>query len=63
VNRSQGFVNLGVAVPICAGAVIGSAIGAQLNQRSSSWWLKVLFGVVFLYVAAKFILAAWGVRI
>jgi len=60
---SQGFVDWGVAVPICAGAVIGSTIGAQLNQRFPSSSLQVLFGVVFLYVAAKFVLSTWGVNI
>jgi uncharacterized membrane protein YfcA len=56
----QGFVDWDVAVPICVGTVIGSTIGAQLNQRCPSSSLKVLFGVVFLYVAAKFVLSAWG---
>lgn len=60
---AQGFVDWGVAVPMCVGAVIGSTIGAQLNQRFPSSSLKVLFGVVFLYVAAKFILATWEVRL
>jgi hypothetical protein len=59
----QGFVAWSVAAPICVGAVIGSTIGAQLNRRFPSSALKMLFGAVFLHVAAKFILSAWGVTI
>jgi uncharacterized membrane protein YfcA len=60
---AQGFVDWSVAVPICAGAVIGSTLGAQLNRRFPSSSLKVLFGAVFLYVAAKFILSTWGINL
>lgn len=56
----QGFVNLEVALPICAGTLIGAGIGARLNKRFPSRALRLAFGIVFLYVSIKFILAFAG---
>jgi hypothetical protein len=52
---SQGFVDLYVAVPLCLGTVLGANIGARLNRRFPPAVLKILFGVLFFLVAAKFI--------
>ncbi len=60
---SQGFVDLGLAVPIGLGAVLGSNLGSRLNKRFPAEWLKAVFGLVFLYVALKFILSSRGISI
>jgi uncharacterized membrane protein YfcA len=56
----QGFTMLEVAVPLCIGTLIGSSIGAILNKRFPSAVLKIMFGVVFLYVSFKYILLFFG---
>jgi uncharacterized membrane protein YfcA len=53
----QGFVDLGVAVPICAGTLLGSNLGAMLNRRCASRTVKLVFGVVFFYVSLRFMLS------
>ncbi len=62
-KMAQGYVDFGLALPICMGTLAGANIGAVLNGRFSSWALKLLFGLVFAYVALKFILSFYGVRI
>lgn len=53
----QGFVDLGVALPICFGTLLGANLGAKLNKYFSSKVLRLLFGFLFLYVSSKFILS------
>jgi len=60
---SQGFVDLTKAGPACAGTIAGAYIGATLNKKCPSSWLKIMFGAAFAYVSVKFILAFCGVRI
>ena len=59
----QGYVDPGVALPAALGAFLGATVGAAVNRRFPSRALELLFGAVFLYVASKFILAYFGVRI
>ena len=59
----QGFTVLGVAFPLCIGALIGSNFGAVLNRRFGSGWLKIMFGAVFLYVSGKYILLFLGYEV
>jgi len=56
----QGFTVLDIAVPLCIGTLIGSNIGGMLNKRFSSAVLKIMFGIVFLYVSFKYILLFFG---
>jgi uncharacterized membrane protein YfcA len=51
---AQGVVQVPILVPLCAGTLIGSRVGATLNGRLPSPLLKVLFGLVFVYVAYKY---------
>lgn len=51
---SQGFVQFHILIPLCIGTLIGSQFGATLNDRISSPFLKILFGLVFVYVACKY---------
>jgi len=56
LKLSQGFVQTNVLIPLCIGTLIGSRFGATLNGRISSPLLKILFGVVFVYVACKYLM-------
>jgi uncharacterized membrane protein YfcA len=60
---SQGYVDFSLALPVSLGTLAGAGIGAALNGRFSSRALKLLFGLVFAYVALKFVLSFFGVRI
>jgi uncharacterized membrane protein YfcA len=60
LKLSQGFVHIYLLIPLCIGTLIGSRFGATLNGRFSSPFLKVLFGTVFVFVAAKYLLAVGG---
>jgi len=51
---------LKVALPLCIGTLIGSNIGAILNKRFSSAVLKIMFGMVFLYVSFKYVFLFFG---
>ena len=57
---SQGFVQMQALVPLCIGTFIGSRFGASLNGRTSSMLLKLVFGMVFVYVACKYLFVAGG---
>jgi len=56
---AQGFVALEVALPIGLGALVGANLGAILNKRFSPRVVKLLFGLVFVQVALKFIVTFW----
>jgi uncharacterized membrane protein YfcA len=59
----QGFVDLHLALPICFGTLCGSNLGAHLNGYLSSNKIKFVFGVVFSYVALKFLASFCGIKI
>jgi hypothetical protein len=52
---SQGYVRFSFLIPLCLGTFLGSRFGATLNGRFSSGVLKIFFGLVFVYVALKYI--------
>jgi len=56
LKLSQGFVQLSEIIPLCLGTVIGARFGATLNGKLNSRFLNILFGVVFIYVASKYLL-------
>jgi len=58
---AQGYIDLSIALPLCLGTLVGSQLGASMSRRFSSAALKMLFGVVFLWVSTRFYLAAWEV--
>jgi uncharacterized membrane protein YfcA len=57
LKLSQGFVQMPIVIPLSIGTLVGSQLGAILNDRLSSSFLKVLFGMVFIYVACKYLLS------
>ncbi len=60
-KMAQGFVDLRVALPLCAGTLVGSNLGATLNKRFPSRSIKLIFGLVFSYVSLKFLLTSFQV--
>lgn len=52
---SQGHVRFSFLVPLCLGTFLGSRFGATLNGRFSSGVLKIFFGLLFVYVALKYL--------
>jgi len=57
---AQGYVRLDVALPLCCGCVLGAQIGAIINHRAPVRLLGFLFGLLFLYVAARFLYTGIG---
>lgn len=54
---AQGYIDVAVALPICLGTFVGANLGAVINRRFSSSWLKLLFGAVFTIVSLRFIIS------
>ncbi|RKY03715.1 sulfite exporter TauE/SafE family protein [Candidatus Poribacteria bacterium] len=63
IKLAQGFVALSAGLILAAGTVIGAQIGAAVIKRFKPTTLKLIFGLYFLYVSAKFITGYFGVRI
>jgi hypothetical protein len=63
VKLAQGFVDLGTALLLAAGTVVGAQVGAAIIKRFAPNTLKLIFGLYFLYVAVKFIATYFGVPI
>ena len=55
----QGYIDFDLALPACAGTLAGANLGALLGLRLSSRALKAIFGLVFVGVALKFLLAGF----
>ncbi len=59
----QGLVDALAAITLGIGTAIGAQIGARLVLKAPIWLIKLLFGVVFLYISLKFILDSFGIKI
>ena len=59
-KMAQGFVVLQVALPACIGTILGANLGALVNKRAPSPWLRLCCGVLFGFIAARFVLAYVG---
>ncbi|HUT54318.1 MAG TPA: sulfite exporter TauE/SafE family protein [bacterium] len=57
MKTAQGYVDLALAFPLCAGTASGAWVGAIINRRTPSAALRLLFGLAFSGVALRFI---WG---
>jgi uncharacterized membrane protein YfcA len=60
IKLAQGFIDLERALPVCLGTLFGANLGALLNGRFPSRALKLIFGLVFSFVALKFISSFLG---
>jgi len=63
IKLAQGFVAIGAGLLLATGTIIGAQIGAAIIKRFKRTTLKLIFGVYFLYVSLKFILAYFGIMI
>ncbi len=63
IKLAQGFVDLATGLLLAAGTIIGAQVGAAIIKRFKPATLKLLFGLYFLYVAAKFITGFLGIQI
>jgi uncharacterized protein (DUF169 family) len=63
IKLYEGFVNLPAAVAMGLGAAIGAVIGAVLMTKVKTAALKVLFGLIFLYVGLKYLFIVFGIQI
>ncbi len=63
IKLIQGYVAIGAGLLLAAGTVVGAQIGAAVIKKFKPATLKLIFGIYFLYVAVKFILAYAGVQI
>jgi len=58
---AQGHVVLAAALPLCLGTLVGSNLGALLNRRARAGVVQIAFGLVFVFVALRFIASFLGV--
>ncbi len=56
-------VDVIAAVCLGAGTALGAQLGARLVPKTPAWAIKLLFGLLFLYVSLRFILKAVGIVI
>jgi hypothetical protein len=63
LKGAQGYVDFPTALPAGLGAFLGAGLGGKLNLRFPARHLQVVFGVIFTYIALKFVLISFGIRI
>lgn len=63
IKLYQGFVALTTALILGAGTIVGAQLGAAVIKRFKPNTLKLIFGLYFLYVSAKFIAAYFDIAI
>jgi len=63
IKLVQGFVFISAGLLLGIGTIIGAQIGAATIKKFKPFHLKLIFGIYFLYVAAKFITNYFGIHI
>ncbi|NMB54715.1 MAG: sulfite exporter TauE/SafE family protein [Leptolinea sp.] len=63
LKLAGGFVDMAAGLLLAAGTVVGAQVGAAIIKRFKPTTLKLIFGIYFLYVSAKFITAFFGLKI
>ena len=63
IKLAEGYVAIGAALLLAAGTIVGAQIGAAVIKKFHPATLKLIFGLYFLYVSVKFILAYFGIAI
>lgn len=63
IKLYQGFVDLPSALLLGLGAAIGAQIGAKIIKLFKPHILKLIFGILFLYISIKFIASFFGIII
>jgi hypothetical protein len=63
IKYYEGFVDIRTAALLGVAAANGAAYGVRLMQRLNTKALKLIFGVIILYVSMKYICLYFGMRI
>jgi len=63
IKLAEGYVAIGAGLLLALGTIIGAQYGAAVIKKFKPTTLKLIFGVYFLYVSVKFILAYFGIQI
>jgi hypothetical protein len=63
IKLAQGFVAIGAGLLLAGGTIIGAQIGAGVIKKFQPRTLKLIFGIIFLYVSLKFITSYFGIAI
>ncbi len=63
IKLAQGFVAIGTGLILAMGTIVGAQFGAAIIKKFHPATLKLIFGLYFLYVSMKFILAYFGIAI
>ncbi|MEM2208984.1 MAG: sulfite exporter TauE/SafE family protein [Nitrososphaerota archaeon] len=59
----QGLVDILAAIALGIGTIIGAQFGARIVPKAPAWAIKLIFGLVFLYVSLKFIFHGFRISI
>lgn len=60
IKLTEGYVAVGAGLVLAAGSIAGAQVGAATIQRFRPATLKFIFGLYFLYAAARFIAEFFG---
>ncbi len=60
IKLVEGYVAVGAGLVLAAGSIAGAQVGAATIQRFRPATLKFIFGLYFLYAAARFIAEFFG---
>lgn len=63
IKLAGGYVAIGAGLILAAGTIVGAQVGAAVIKRFHPATLKLIFGVYFLYVSVKFIMAYFGIQL
>ncbi|MEA5036826.1 hypothetical protein SDC9_35338 [bioreactor metagenome] len=63
IKLAEGYVAIGAGLLLAMGTIIGAQFGAAIIKKFKPATLKLIFGVYFLYISVKFILAYFGIQI
>ena len=53
---SFGVMNIGVAIPVGIGVIIGGGVGALLLSKISNKWIVIVFSIIMAVAGAKMLL-------
>ena len=63
IYLKNGFINPSLAMPVMLGVLTGAFAGAKILGRTSSKWLKILFGVLIMFLAFEMMRSAIAGRL
>ncbi|NLZ29515.1 MAG: sulfite exporter TauE/SafE family protein [Methanomicrobiales archaeon] len=61
IKLAEGYVAVGAGLVLAAGSIAGAQVGAATIRRFRPATLKLIFGLYFLYAAARFIAEFFGI--